>query len=101
MNSVETPLYLRDEFRCPKGIRKMWEIITSKIVESFNLPNYINYETYMLTVFSYDLCIQSNKLYKYRVTLNEQITVKVIDVHSFTTPTKTFEYTGGVLLEYY
>jgi len=99
MNSIGTPIYLLDEFHSPKGINRMWVMIVDKITESFDLPGYLNYNTYMFTQFSYDLHIHSHMLYKYRVTLNEQVIVRVIDVHSFTTPTATFEYICGVLHE--
>ena len=93
------PIYQREEFYNQDGQNKFWDIIVEKIIEAFVVPNYLHYVTFMYTQTTYDLYIYSNIKYKYRINLDENITVSIIDVYSSSTQSKKFEYYNGNLYE--
>ena len=85
------------EFRSEEGQVKMWDMIVQKTVKAFDLIGYYHYLKFCYNENIYDIIIESNLKYKFKVLINEKINITMLNIDLHYSKGYDFEYIAGEL----
>lgn len=84
-------------FNSDEGREALWELIISKIIKEFSIPNYLFYNIFIYNENLYDLSIHSHIEYHFKVEIYDKITVYEKNIFSTSIKSIVLEYYGNNL----